>query len=100
MEFKGTKGIWLVQEKEVNQFGKEYIPIATKTDNVFIDVYGVTKKETEANAKLISCAPEMLEMLIKVNTFINENKSLNYMAELLNRDTHNLKQLIEKATTI
>jgi hypothetical protein len=52
------------------------------------------------NYKKRSCAPEMLEMLIKVNTFINDNKSLNYMAELLNRNTHNLEQLIEKATTI
>lgn len=69
MEFKGTKGKWIVRyEKNSNGFINIDLP-----NKLFITVYGELKKindvfpkETKANALLISKAPEMLEMLHKV----------------------------------
>jgi DNA-binding Lrp family transcriptional regulator len=47
-----------------------------------------------ANAKLISKAPEMLEVLKKVSQFITENEDKNYMVRLLSRDVPEIEKLI------
>jgi hypothetical protein len=55
-------------------------------------------KEMPYNAKLIACAPEMLEMLSEISIFITENKDKNYMIKLLHRQVPEIEQLIKKAT--
>jgi hypothetical protein len=84
MEFKGTKGEWFISE-----INGEFI---TTDDTNVCRVFKMESKEGNANAKLISCAPEMLEMLIEMQ-FAMEHlhvKPLN----------SKLKQLIKKATEI
>ena len=56
MEFKGTKGKWEVEEHPLY-----YWEVVSETD--LICVTGETGEEAKSNAQLISCAPEMLEML-------------------------------------
>lgn len=51
------------------------------------DIHYCLNEESEANAKLISCAPEILEMLQKISNGII----------VMDRD---IDQLIKKATTI
>lgn len=71
MEFKGTKGPWVVLPEECD---KPYIRIRGarlgeryKIANVLTPIYeGVSEREaqeTRANAKLIAAAPELLEAL-------------------------------------
>jgi hypothetical protein len=91
MEFKGTKEKWLIQDKEKNYFGVVYTSIATKKEGVFIDVYS---KEHEANALLISKAPEMLEMLKEFEIDIRQGYVIN--KNRLNK----IQQLIKEATEI
>lgn len=91
-EFKGTKGEWKV------------IPTGALNDNelpLYYDVcignqsflstfknesIGIDDQQQKANAKLISCAPEMLEYLIKVR----------YRLDNIDLE---LEQLIKKATS-
>ena len=54
MEFKGTKGRW-----EINRWGNVF----GENEEVAYMPSLTPKKEKEANALLISKAPEMLEML-------------------------------------
>ena len=65
MEFKGTKGKWIVNEEDffINEYGVEVFSIATecKTNVQMADVFG-----SKENALLMSKAPEMFEMLIEV----------------------------------
>jgi len=94
-EFKGTKGKW-----ECVNLESTY-----KTDYMFIEADGIGigtvwyRYDQEANAKLIACAPEMLEMLNKINDFIDKNRYKNYMVELLRREVLGIEQLIKKATS-
>lgn len=91
MEFKGTKGEWIVN-KGNNVVSKHNLPIAIVYDGY--TAHGSYKNEDEndrkANAKLISCAPEMLEMLIYLNSFCSMKKE----------DRELLNQIISKATAI
>ena len=85
-EFKGTKGEWRVKIQPtstgyVNILNKQKISIAT--------CYGGFET-TKPNAQLISCAPEMLEMLIKMN---NNN---DWQIE----DYIEIENLIKKATEL
>lgn len=62
MEFKGTKGKWELIEGDKDKFskvkiGKRLLDLRT------LDIPSTKYKEEIANAQLISCAPEMLEML-------------------------------------
>jgi len=97
-KFKGTKGEWEIKYSESKDafnivgtiVGGHYkiarIPyLVTKS---LIEVNRREKQEAEANAKLISCAPEMLEMLIKLNNFCT----------MKIEDRNELEELIKKAT--
>jgi len=68
MEFKGTKGKWLIN---INH------NIVSETNSPICDVwhFNKTDEETKSNALLISKAPEMLEMLqnISRNEMITPN---------------------------
>jgi len=86
-EFKGTKGEWkFIRNKnnfEIETFGISNWIIAKTITNV---------EQDEANAKLIACAPEMLEMLERVEYWcsnVNEDATI----------AKDIKQLIKKATS-
>jgi hypothetical protein len=82
MEFKGTKGKWISKCLFNN-----WLIVHEESDNI------IQISENKANAQLISCAPEMLEMLEKCENWI---ASCNENAGILNE----LEQLIKKATDI
>lgn len=92
--FKGTKGKWKLEQTRyancITIKNEEDQYIAMLSLNV---VRPCLMKEqeviNEANAKLISCAPEMLEMLEKVSE-INFNEEIQ----------KEIKQLIKKATEL
>ena len=90
-EFKGTKGKW------------ELTPMTNRiiVGKSIADVWGFdahidesVNKEMQANALLISKAPEMLEMLEEVK--LNIAKGEVYNTDLFDK----IDQLIEEATTI
>jgi len=67
MEFKGTKGKWDNIKNNLTQEGG-YISVGTKKRWWIVEAKGThvgpeTEEEVEANALLISKAPEMWEML-------------------------------------
>lgn len=81
MEFKGTKGEWEVKHSHSKTaynivgtvLGGKY-KIARcpyETERVCIDSLN-EKQEAKANAQLIATAPEMLEVLLKVQKAINQ----------------------------
>ena len=64
-EFKGSKGEWFIDYEQSghNEYQVLFTAISsTKGNSHFCDIYG-DNKTAEANALLISKAPEMLEML-------------------------------------
>jgi hypothetical protein len=74
MEFKGTKGKWEVNKTFYKQGEDSYIPIKSNVQNrgwiaeakwAHVNE-GMEIEEFEANALLISKAPEMLEFIIMV----------------------------------
>jgi hypothetical protein len=82
MEFKGTKGKWEVTIS--NEYCGDY---SIKNENGSANSF-----EDEANALLISKAPEMLEMLNKVCKKLKGNGFPMLQEEI--------EQLIKEATTI
>jgi hypothetical protein len=92
MEFKGTKGKWEVSEINISDY-KSLAVFSSDTKKVLLHVYlpkNQITEEEKANAQLISCAPEMLEMLKKLST--------NY--SLTPSERQNIKDVIKKATEI
>lgn len=106
MEFKGTKGKWLVKHSKSKDawnvlgtiLGSRY-KIARcpylQNSNLSKEWNEVEKLEQEANAKLIAYAPEMLEMLSKVLTGIHQ-MSFDQL-ELM---VVEIEDLIKKATEL
>ena len=83
MEFKGTKGRWYVS--------KAYKTINDEKGFGIAQENGIrNSNEWDANALLISKAPEMLEMLKKILKEDNLSKSEYY----------EIKQLIKEATEL
>ena len=94
MEFKGTKGKWDIFRQDND------IYIETESGNAAICsiVGGVGLEQDEANALLISKAPEMLEMLKEFEIMCNK---LQFPTETTLREMRNkAKQLIKEATEI
>jgi hypothetical protein len=98
-EFKGTKGDWVIGKDIPNGLDelKGNIQILSSCSLkwdiacVFTDVnFNKNDKIAESNAKLISCAPEMLQLL----EYFLEQNMLSVAGEEL------AEQLIIKATTI
>lgn len=97
-EFKGTKGEWIYRETVTSSNnGVEKIGVFNKNKQGFFDksVCSITVydslNESEANAKLIACAPEMLEMLEDV-LYAYDMGTLEYV------NFESIKTLIKKAT--
>jgi hypothetical protein len=92
-QFKGTKGKWIL----VNGIDSVWI------ENEVWTIADVSKKdlfiETQANALLISKAPEMLEMLEKINNHIKNNENKNYAVRLIARE-FDIDRIIKEATEL
>lgn len=105
MEFKGTKGHWSYKAGNVNQLTVVKIGDAHEFE---LEINGKNRIEEEiANAQLISCAPEMLDMLNKFieavedeKIIIKENFDNDSIENYGNRLYSEFKQLIKKATEI
>jgi hypothetical protein len=95
MEFKGTKGKWEVSNKKT--YGRQMVDLGEFKGSIDIWYHNgdsMTKEEAFFNAKLISCAPEMLEALIKMCEFHEKNASYDKG----DNGYYKAKQLIKKAT--
>lgn len=105
MEFKGTKGEWFIKKedlKTVMQQGNICIRSTQENRNWIAEALynhvnkGMDLTELKANALLISKAPEMLDMLQKVNdSFLNDSATIEQI-KLRNK----IEKLIKKATKI
>lgn len=94
MEFKGTKGKWIIDNEEIgyNEYHQLCTPISVNGIIGFCDVYG-DDEQSKANALLISKAPEMLEMLMRAENWCascNQNASI----------VKDIQKLIKEATEI
>lgn len=99
MEFKGTKGKWVVLEDRVREFEDTRnfrVPICSQygreinSGYLNAHVYGRNKDQMKANALLISKAPEMLEVL----KYFVDNNMLSVVGEEM------AVELIKQATEI
>jgi hypothetical protein len=100
MEFKGTKGKWVLGEQRKSY---RYIDCPDgswyEMARVVIEVSRKTSESGKANALLISKAPEMLEMLQKCRTqlvlctLLDKSGQCSEMVE-------EIEQLIKEATEI
>lgn len=97
MEFKGTKGKWDLHENITlnNQSGFYMQSIGSDLDNKMLvsNSYGHTEEECLSNAKLISKAPEMLEMLVDIRDWIDKDINVSECRTQID-------ELIKEATTI
>lgn len=96
MEFKGTKGKWHYRKSTAKNGSKFRVENSElkKVCNV------VTRNilDSEFDARLISFAPEMLEMLQKI-VLVTESFSGTFM-DFRERYNKEIKQLIKKATEL
>lgn len=96
MEFKGTKGSWILTPK-INRI------IVGKS---IADVWGFdahiddkSNREMKANALLISKAPEMLGMLLKISKFLKWQSEID-KTDSCKKAYNDIDNLIKQATEI
>ena len=105
-EFKGTRGKWKITNNHLSEDGG-FVMIGTDKHTWIAETkgchVGTNNKESIANAKLIACAPDMLEMLENVVSWYgkrdfktNELYSSNFQEPLIKE----AMQLIKKATEL
>jgi hypothetical protein len=102
MEFKGTKEKWFIdnEESHIMTNGIYCNVISTEKTISLADVYG-DDEEAQANALLISKAPEMLEMLNNQLEFlIYCRDNMKVLRPVFNQKIVRIKQLIKEATEI
>ena len=92
MEFKGTKGKWEIDK---------YNSLSSNCKTIIIGAcIGSTMHEDEeakANAQLISCAPEMLEIL---GIYLADLHNIMPQSDAQRSRIFDVEQLIKKATEI
>ncbi len=93
-EFKGTKGEWGIYNDEAIHIVDDSRDFAIA--KIFTNSY-IKLQQAEANAKLISCAPLMLETLKECIDLLNRVQAPRTPAIML---TDRIEQLIKKATTL
>ena len=95
MEFKGTKGKWNIGEINTKIWAENRKGCIADCGGFHHNqefYIGFENEEMKANAKLISCAPEMLEALkYSLRVFKRDNSDV---------DLEYLEQLIKKATEV
>lgn len=79
---KHTPGPWRVGDAGAAVFGPK------RSDNVLETIATLSKRplilnETKANARLIACAPEMLEALEAVHRMIGDDPSFDFCSALI-----------------
>jgi len=90
MEFKGTRGNWY--------FAKEYQAIVDKEGYGISQQNGIRNtKEWQANALLISKAPEMFEML---KIYLADLNNLIPKSDAQRSRIYDVEQLIKEATEL
>jgi hypothetical protein len=86
MNFNGTKGKWEVgiafqgetENIEIKNSGK--LLTVEDSDGKAVAILGrIAEDEQEANAKLIACAPELLEVVFQLHSLLNEHLPDWYM---------------------
>ena len=85
MEFKGSKSPWDVEGKFV------YCDDSLGSAVCQFDLDYIKKEQQKANAKLISKAPEMLEMLNEILADKDWKEDIDF---------NKIKQLIKEATSV
>lgn len=89
MEFKGTEGEWKIDHDDAAIYSEHDEKLIEGNIICIAPIdWEESMKTWEANAKLISCAPEMLEQL-------KEMLDASYLPEHVNED---IKYLLTKAT--
>jgi hypothetical protein len=107
MEFKGTKGEWIFNNSFVNPSNdnKGSLGSILCNDYYIFQVFDninmfekLRKEEAQANAKLIACAPEMLDVLKESFNLMDKLQMPTEfeIAQLRNK----LHSLIKKATEL
>lgn len=96
-----TKGPWRIEENSLKGDSKGYY--IHQKDRLFhrpltqimcANIADISKEEVEANAKLIACAPEMIETLIDILRILELKPSNDNLYQ-----RNKIKSLIKKATT-
>ena len=87
MKFKGTKGEWKILEYDND------LEVVSGEDPVICSLPD-KNSEYKANAKLISCAPEMLEALKEMIAFAE------FHGYTSSTEINNARSILKKATTI
>lgn len=85
MEFKGTKETWFKSGLEI---------VSMPSQVKIAKVSGANYEGAKANVLLISKAPEMLEMLIKLKDTLADGRTFGY------NDYDRVEQLIKEATEL
>lgn len=97
-EFKHTKGPWFINESEVCAELKEGIITIAEIARTGA---GFTRKEEDANAKLIAAAPELLEALKEMMAFYRTIEEDESLITEVDRDRYaRAKDAIRKATIL
>ncbi len=97
MKTKHTKGIWSVLEGKNKEF---YVFVNNDNALDFIyhrvaSIFATSLKEREANAKLISAAPELLNSLTELLNLLEENEPQWYLRGHYNRAIKAIKKATE-----
>ena len=67
MDINITKGEWIIDSSFYDSYSNMWITILKNKEGKAIQrIYGITKEESEANAKLISASPKMYEALLNL----------------------------------
>lgn len=95
MEFKGTKGKWEYHGGDNNSIDivlPDDTTISIDRQSRYTGEYVISRENMEANALLISKAPEMLEMLKYISKGFDDSKKHLILKKV--------KQLIKEATEL
>ena len=98
-EFKGTKGKWVESDYPAERYTKKLynkVVLSGEESHEVANCCGRTTQKAEANAKLISKAPELFEMVKKLIDKLDEYaQSFGYDESKLIGEA---KQLLKQAT--